>query len=218
MAHPKRPLSNSPLARLLQYCCGLPLQYGFCNSLLETWTRWTFSFSAPLVTLLSALLSTTQCRHYPRGSELNITHLNQDPDPDHAYHCYAGHGYFADIRFLATHVPEARFVLNTRRVDNWVASMHRRDHLSAPLLYARVNEMMFLSDVLNHYFRNSDHFIAMRVEDFESLSQGDFLFNRFHRDNPCASDEAQGACGETRVFDRKAYPWFSRRDTLARRR
>ena len=135
-----------------------------------------------LVTLLSALLSTTHCRHYPRGSELNITHLNQDPDPDHAYHCYAAHGYFADIRFLATHVPDARFVLNTRRVDNWVAAVHQRDHLSAPMLLARVTEMMFLSDVLNHYFRNSDNFIAMRVEDFESLSQGDFLFNRFYRD------------------------------------
>jgi len=131
-----------------------------------------------LVTLLSALLSTTQCRHYPRGSELNITQLNHN----RAYHCYAGqHGYFADIRFLATHVPDARFVLNTRRVDNWVAAVHRRDHLSAPLLYARVKEMMFLSDVLNHYFRSSDNFITMRVEDFESLSPGDFLFNRFHR-------------------------------------
>ena len=130
-----------------------------------------------LVTLLSALLSsTTHCRQYPRGSELNITH------PDHAYHCYATHGHFADIRFLATHVPDARFVLNTRRVDNWVAAVHQRDHLSATLLYDRVTEMMFLSDVLNHYFRNSDNFIAMRVEDFESLSQGDFLFNRIYRD------------------------------------
>ena len=130
-----------------------------------------------LVTLLSALLSTTQCRHYPRGSELNITQLNRKRDPNHAYLCYAGHGYFADTRFLATHDPDARFVLNTRRVDNWVAAVHQRDHLSATLLYDRVNDMMFLSDVLNHYFRNSDNFIAMRVEDFESLSQGDVLFN-----------------------------------------
>ena len=174
-------------------CCSLRLQSRFlCNSLLETSTEMhVFVLRAStlepttgtLVTLLSALLSSvTHCRHYPRGSELNITHLNHDPDPDHAYHCYAGHGYFADIRFLATHVPIARFVLNTRRVDNWVAAVHQRDHLSAPLLYARVNEMMFLSEVLNHYLRNSDNFITMRVEDFESLSQGDFLFNRFYRD------------------------------------
>ena len=125
-----------------------------------------------LVTLLSALLSsTTHCRQYPRGSELNITHLNQYPDPDHAYHCYAAHGYFADIRFLATHVPDARFVLNTRRVDSWVAAVHQRDQLSAPMLLARVTEMMFLSDVLNHYFRNSDNFIAMRVEDHSGRMQ-----------------------------------------------
>ena len=131
-----------------------------------------------LVTLLSALLSsTTHCRHYPRGSELNITHLNQNPDPDHAYHCYAAHGYFADIRFLATHVPDARFVLNTRRVDNWVAAVHQRDHLHESLLYARVKEVMFLSEELTNYFGNRDTFIAMRAEDFESLSQGDVLFN-----------------------------------------
>ena len=132
-----------------------------------------------LATLLSALLSTTQCRHYPRGSELNITQLDRAfewPDPNHAYHCYAGHGYFADTRFLA-HVPDARFVLNIRRVDNWVAAVHQRYHLRESLLYARVKEVMFVSDVLNHYFRHRDNYIAMRVEDFESLSQGDFLFN-----------------------------------------
>lgn len=130
-----------------------------------------------LVPFLSALLSTTQCRHYQRGSELNITQLNHDPDPNHAYLCYAGDGYFADTRFLARHVPDARFVLNTRRVDNWVASLHQRDHLSEPLLYARLKEVMLLSEELNHYFRNNDNFIAMRVEDFESLSQGNLLFN-----------------------------------------
>ena len=130
-----------------------------------------------LVTLLSALLSTTQCRHYPRGSELNITQLNRKRDPNHAYLCYAGHGYFADTRFLATHDPDARFVLNTRRVDSWVAAVHQRDHLRESLLYARVKEVMFLSEELTNYFGNRDNFIAMRAEDFESLSQGDVLFN-----------------------------------------
>ena len=41
---------------------------------------------------------------------------------------------------------------------------------------------MFLSEELTNYFGNRDNFIAMRVEDFESLSQGDFLFNRIYRD------------------------------------
>ena len=36
---------------------------------------------------------------------------------------------------------------------------------------------MFLSEELTNYFGNRDNFIAMRVEDFESLSQGDVLFN-----------------------------------------
>ena len=130
-----------------------------------------------LVTLLSGLLSTTQCRHYPRGSELNITQLNRKRDPNHAYLCYAGHDYFADTRFLATHDPDARFVLNTRRVDNWVAAVHQRHHLRESLLYARVKEVMFLSEELTNYFGNRDNFIAMRAEDFESLSQGDVLFN-----------------------------------------
>ena len=66
-----------------------------------------------LVTLLSALLSTTQCRHYPRGSELNITQLNRKRDPNHAYLCYAGHGYFADTRFLAKHTILTRALYST---------------------------------------------------------------------------------------------------------
>ena len=36
---------------------------------------------------------------------------------------------------------------------------------------------MFLSEELTNYFGNRDNFIAMRAEDFESLSQGDVLFN-----------------------------------------
>ena len=64
-----------------------------------------------LVTLLSALLSTTQCR-----SELNITQpgrASEWPDPNHAYHCYAGHGYFADTRFLAKHTILTRALYST---------------------------------------------------------------------------------------------------------
>ena len=100
-----RPLSDSPLARLLLLQSSRT-RYRFCSSLLETSTEMhVFVLRAStlepttgtLVTLLSALLSTTHCRHYPRGSKLNITHLNQDPDPDHAYHCYATHGHFADM-------------------------------------------------------------------------------------------------------------------------
>ena len=176
---------NSPRLR----DCYRPRQPVLHNSIYSDRKRYTidemhvFVLSAStleattgtLVTLLSALLSTTQCR-----SELNITQLDRAfewADPNHAYHCYAGHGYFADTRFLAKHVPDARFVLNTRRVDNWVAAVHQRYHLRESLLYARVKEVMFVSNVLHHYFRNKDNFIAMRVEDFELLSQGDYLFN-----------------------------------------
>ena len=43
------------------------------------------------------------------------------------------------------------------------------------LLYARVQKVMSLSGELNRHFQSRDNFIAMRVEDFESLSHGAFM-------------------------------------------
>ena len=151
-----------------------------------------------LVTLLSALLKTTQCRHDPRGSEQQqlwwSSRTNNIPqlESHEAYQCYADHGYFTDTRFIDGNVPDARFVLNTRRIDNWVASMHHRlpqkavrkancssfpdcPHQVESLLYARVQKVMWLSGELNRHFQSRDNFIAMRVEDFESLSHGAFI-------------------------------------------
>ena len=151
-----------------------------------------------LVTLLSALLKTTQCRHDPRGSEQQqlwwSSRTNNIPqlESHEAYQCYADHGYFTDTRFIDGNVPDARFVLNTRRIDNWVASMHHRlpqralrkancssfpdcPHQVESLLYARVQKVMWLSGELDRHFQSRDNFIAMRVEDFESLSHGAFI-------------------------------------------
>ena len=152
-----------------------------------------------LVTLLSALLKTTQCRHGPRGSEQQqlwwSSRTNNIPqlESHEAYQCYdADDGYLTDTRVIDGNVPGARFVLNTRRIDNWVASMHQMHggnpvvqralrkancssfpdcpHQVESLLYARVQKVMSLSGELNRHFQSRDNFIAMRVEDFESLS------------------------------------------------
>ena len=157
-----------------------------------------------LVTLLSALLKTTQCRHDPRGSEQQqlwwSSRTNNIPqlESHEAYQCYdADDGYLTDTRVIDGNVPGARFVLNTRRIDNWVASMHQMHggnpvvqralrkancssfpdcpHQVESLLYARVQKVMSLSGELHRHFQSRDNFIAMRVEDFESLSHGAFM-------------------------------------------
>ena len=199
---------NLPLQKnLFQSCNAIPT-YGQCEavSCAAITAMHVFVLGASdteptigtLVTLLSALLKTTQCRHDPRGSEQQqlwwSSRTNNIPqlESHEAYQCYADHGYFTDTRFIDGNVPDARFVLNTRRIDNWVASMHHRlpqralrkancssfpdcPHQVESLLYARVQKVMWLSGELNRHFQSRDNFIAMRVEDFESLSHGAFI-------------------------------------------